>query len=411
MIIDPHQDLTSLIINEEEYDPHPSWHFKKNNQLTSIRNKTTLTPTPSLSSPLSSSLPPPLPIVHTNNYQKEKEIMYPIRIKSINCPHSHLQQQQRYVQRRKKPQSISTPSSPVLNSSTTTTTNNNNNNNNNNNQKKKSSFESPLLLPSRARSVFGIQDPQQQKEQKVISAWRNTVTHILQQEFQRSIPSAKLINIHDDIKSLSLRKFIINEIYTTEKSYYELLVFTKKRYMEPIMKAVQAKDPLVKSDDIPLLFTHLSSLINLSETILNGFHHQDKLYFNNSSCSNNNNNATLCIGQLWLNLYEEWTIFLKYAVHYESNTKSIKRACNNVLVLRINQEYLTRKESKRMGIADYLIAPIQRVPRYLLLLKDLLRHTPMDNEDYESIDRLVQIISALAMGMNNTQKIHRRKTS
>lgn len=102
--------------------------------------------------------------------------------------------------------------------------------------------------------------------------------------------------------------------------------------MEPIMEAVQAKDPLVKSDDIPLLFTHLSSLINLSETILNGFH-QDKLYYNN----NINNNATLCIGQLWLNLYEEWSIFLKYAVHYESNTKSIKRACNNVFVLRINQ--------------------------------------------------------------------------
>ena len=35
-----------------------------------------------------------------------------------------------------------------------------------------------------------------------------------------------------------------------------------------------------------------------------------------------------------------------------------------------------RKETNRMGMADFFIAPIQRVPRYCLLLKDITLYLP-----------------------------------
>jgi hypothetical protein len=30
---------------------------------------------------------------------------------------------------------------------------------------------------------------------------------------------------------------------------------------------------------------------------------------------------------------------------------------------------------------------LQRIPRYIMLLKDLYRHTPPDHEDYENLGR------------------------
>jgi RhoGEF domain len=90
-----------------------------------------------------------------------------------------------------------------------------------------------------------------------------------------------------------------------------------------------------------------------------------------------------------------------------------------------------------MGLADYLIMPIQRVTRYGLLLKgtvvfqgnrsicrnhfretlllmperplpflftDLKKHTSVENPDYDDLDGAIKIINGLAIAMNHAQK-------
>jgi hypothetical protein len=39
-------------------------------------------------------------------------------------------------------------------------------------------------------------------------------------------------------------------------------------------------------------------------------------------------------------------------------------------------------------IFAYLIMPVQRIPRYQLLLRDLLKHTEKDHNDYESLQKV-----------------------
>ena len=46
-----------------------------------------------------------------------------------------------------------------------------------------------------------------------------------------------------------------------------------------------------------------------------------------------------------------------------------------------------------LTIDDYLIKPIQRLPKYVLLLKDLLRNTSSDHPDYNNISKALQLIS------------------
>ncbi|KAI8342985.1 Dbl homology domain-containing protein [Chlamydoabsidia padenii] len=257
-------------------------------------------------------------------------------------------------------------------------------------------------MPSRARSVFGMMDLQQ-KEQKAILVWRNTITELEKQEnlySHRRVPSQ--LDDKTEIKWLALQRFITNEIYVTEKSYHELLLLIKTRYMIPMLTASRNKDPLVKFNDIPILFNHLITLIDLSEKILAGFTKDPHSPLANVASS---------IGYQWLQLQDDWTVFLKYAVHYEINTKTIKRACNNLLLLKIEQDGLAKKDTRRMGMADYLIAPIQRVPRYCLLLKDLLRHTSTNDADYQYLVKVVNSMIGLARAMNDAQKLHRRKTT
>ncbi|ORZ01480.1 Dbl homology domain-containing protein [Syncephalastrum racemosum] len=192
-------------------------------------------------------------------------------------------------------------------------------------------------------------------------------------------------------KEQALCRFIIHELHTTEQSYCRLLQMIYTNYMRPMEVALQAKDPLTikKSNDILVLFCHLPQLLQLSERFLDQFTEIDLDTVINTFTA----------------LQDDFAIFLRYAVHYRSNWKSIRKACrSNALFLNIDQECLARKETNRLGMADYLIAPIQRVPRYCLLLKDLLRYTSKCDPRYPALESVLLKMMSLAAVMDKDKR-------
>jgi hypothetical protein len=83
---------------------------------------------------------------------------------------------------------------------------------------------------------------------------------------------------------------------------------------------------------------------------------------------------------------------------------------------------MRRKETNRMVLSDYMIAPIQRVTRYCLLLTgkirnfttgviclltcfkiDLQKHSNRSHPDYVYLEKTLTSLSALAFAMNTVQ--------
>ncbi|KAI9243628.1 Dbl homology domain-containing protein, partial [Phascolomyces articulosus] len=202
------------------------------------------------------------------------------------------------------------------------------------------------------------------------------------------------------------------ELYTTEKSFHRLLKLIHTRYMQPMISASQEPAPLVKESDIPVLFRHLPEMLQLSEKILHNNNNHKRLSSSSSflSASSSTSSATFSlvrVGRIFQMLEQEMVVFLKYAVHYEAHSKLIRRACNNVVFLKIEQESLTRKDTNRMGISDYLIAPFQRVPRYCLLIKDLMKHTDRNDSQLAELDVALKMLTGLTVAMDHVQKIPR----
>lgn len=98
-----------------------------------------------------------------------------------------------------------------------------------------------------------------------------------------------------------------------------------------MLAASQSKYSLVKSTDIPILFNHLPELVELSDKLLQSFK------------STNN------VGQIFRSFESTFVVFLKYAMHYRTNIKTIKRACSNVLFIKIDQVYEKYKKTKKKG--------------------------------------------------------------
>ena len=55
-----------------------------------------------------------------------------------------------------------------------------------------------------------------------------------------------------------------------------------------------------------------------------------------------------------------------------------------------------------------LIKPIQRVPRYLLLIKDLKKRTPEENPEFKKLEKALQKLSQIASAINSAVETRER---
>lgn len=60
---------------------------------------------------------------------------------------------------------------------------------------------------------------------------------------------------------------------------------------------------------------------------------------------------------------------------------------------------------QRLDLFDLLITPIQRIPRYQLLLQDLTRNTPENHNDYPNLTFALEKIQEINIYINEEQKI------
>jgi len=59
---------------------------------------------------------------------------------------------------------------------------------------------------------------------------------------------------------------------------------------------------------------------------------------------------------------------------------------------------------KNMPLSGFLIMPVQRIPRYLLLLKELLKCTPPDHVDYSDLVMAHSKIAEVALDVNEAER-------
>lgn len=63
------------------------------------------------------------------------------------------------------------------------------------------------------------------------------------------------------------------------------------------------------------------------------------------------------------------------------------------------------KDSKgRFTLDDLLIKPVQRIPRYVLFIKDLLKHTSVSHPDHAPLQQALGELTALAERVNASER-------
>lgn len=65
-----------------------------------------------------------------------------------------------------------------------------------------------------------------------------------------------------------------------------------------------------------------------------------------------------------------------------------------------------RPECQHLDLASFLIMPIQRIPRYQLLLQDLVNSTRRNHKDYKNLRQALEAIIQIAKYINEQKRTY-----
>ena len=109
---------------------------------------------------------------------------------------------------------------------------------------------------------------------------------------------------------------------------------------------------------------------------------------------------------MFLELAPYLKFYSTYAQDFESSAKTVERAMERSRSLSTFVKNQESRPEVQLRLNALLITPVQRIPRYKMLLEDVIKNTPDCHPDKKSLKEALEQIDALAWHINDQLREH-----
>jgi hypothetical protein len=105
-------------------------------------------------------------------------------------------------------------------------------------------------------------------------------------------------------------------------------------------------------------------------------------------------------------------LYTDYINNYQKAMDTLRecRKTNPELDKFLKKLKVEAKECRSMDISSFLVMPVQRIPRYQLLLQEVLKNTPRGHHDFADLENSLKIVVNVANHLNNQRKYKEAQT-
>jgi hypothetical protein len=199
--------------------------------------------------------------------------------------------------------------------------------------------------------------------------------------------------IEDASEKISKKGLVLRELIESESRYWKHLDIIKV-----VNNAMKGNEKVIKEKDHNTLFQGSRQLLDLSYNFLNSL----KSLLENKEYENNEYDSAQ-VGST-LNLFiPHFKLYTEYSDSFDT-----KQAILNKLMGDGRTEFakhlrsVLEQNNVKIDFQAVLIAPIQRLPRYKLLLERMLEECSKSDPDYKLLEKAVDSISKVANHINKS---------
>jgi len=194
------------------------------------------------------------------------------------------------------------------------------------------------------------------------------------------------------------RKFAEAEILLSERSYVRDLRATMTAFIAPLQANAKSDAPVLSQDEWFVMFKQFEPILLLAEVILQALEEEASA-------------GTGSIGQIFQDLSPFLRMYISYVnahsaaseLHAELLDRGKRNAEGQTAYSAFLDECAAANQEALKGrlLTDLLIMPIQRIPRYRLLLEELIKRSPAGDE-VDSLEKGLASISDVANMINTS---------
>uniref|UniRef100_A0A9J8DAW5 Phosphatidylinositol-3,4,5-trisphosphate dependent Rac exchange factor 2 n=1 Tax=Cyprinus carpio carpio TaxID=630221 RepID=A0A9J8DAW5_CYPCA len=197
-------------------------------------------------------------------------------------------------------------------------------------------------------------------------------------------------------KQLRLRVCVLNELLKTERDYVGTLEFLSVLLHRLNQYAVSKIDKNITEETVKVLFSNLEEILSV---------HRDFLSMVEELLQPDPNPYHE-VGRCFLHFRGRFQIYDEYCGNHEKAQRLLLELnkIRTVRTLLLNCMLLGGRKNTEVPLEGYLVAPIQRICKYPLLLRELLKRTPKKHNDYLMVQESLQVMKAVCSSINEAKR-------
>eukprot|EP01080_Neovahlkampfia_damariscottae_P009755 gene9755-2082_t len=205
----------------------------------------------------------------------------------------------------------------------------------------------------------------------------------------RNSADEDLNNKSEEISHSESRWLIFHELLQTERSYVQTLQILMEMYIVPSKSCLSVSA-------FNSIFGEIEMILGVNKTFLEKLEEFEEI--------KSQEEKELKLSDLLKNYFITFKLYVKYISNYNSAQVHLR---NSILknskfhrFLQTVRTELISKKYRMQTLNSYLISPIQRLPRYELLCKDLVYHSTKDTQLHQNLSQALQLIQYVAKYCN-----------
>lgn len=189
------------------------------------------------------------------------------------------------------------------------------------------------------------------------------------------------------------RDKVANEILTSEQVYFQALLILRGIYLGPLLHWAAVVENTMIYDTFQRVGIACDSLIPYNQGLLTELEKKMRAWSDEET-----------LGDVFHMVGRFQSIYTKYLEAYEDMVPKIAQCEKNTNFMALLKEFKKNAKGQQLDLRSYLIMPVQRFPRYELLLRDLLKATPESHKDVALIRTALTKVEGVNSGINDAMR-------
>lgn len=185
------------------------------------------------------------------------------------------------------------------------------------------------------------------------------------------------------------------ELLQTEKYYCECLTSLKNDFQTPLLAAAKTGNEGFNEADITTMFsTTLQMLIPVNMELLQGLEKRMADF----------DPLKTVVGDVFVSIAPFLKMYLDYSKNYQAAIETYNRLMKDSSHFVQRLQASKERSSTKLALEHLLIMPVQRIPRYSLLLGELKKETGTDHPDRAQLEKAIGLVESVANHINEQMK-------